>query len=85
MQQSAKFLFYLAIWTIYNVFGEYQQDFISLMWTFYGINVCYYVYICWSHFSKLILTTKEVIKKLSETTNVILATNKLVSATKKVI
>ena len=26
-------------------FSEYQQEFISLMLTFYGINVCYYVYI----------------------------------------
>ena len=52
------------------------------MLTFYCINVCYYVYIFWSHFSKPILTTEEVIKKLS--TNVILATNKLVSATENV-
>ena len=29
-------------------FGEYQQDFISLILTLYGINVCYYVYIFWS-------------------------------------
>ena len=34
-------------------FGEYQQDF-SLMSTLYGINVCYYFYILWSHFSKVI-------------------------------
>ena len=42
-------------------FSECQQDF-SLMLTLYGINVCYYFYILWSHFSKVILTTEEMIK-----------------------
>ena len=32
VQHSAKFVFYPSIWTIYNVFSEYQQDF-SLMLT----------------------------------------------------
>ena len=31
------------------------------MLNLYGINVCYYFYILWSHFSKMILTTEEVI------------------------
>ena len=55
------------------------------MLTFYGINVCYYVYIFWSHSSKLILTTEEVItptlKIIQTTTKVILDTNKMVSGT----
>ena len=42
-------------------FSEYQQDFILLILTLYGTNVCYYVYISWSHHLKLILTTEEVI------------------------
>ena len=50
------------------------------MLTLYGINVCYYFYILWSHFSKVILTTEEVItaifKVISTTTKVILATEK---------
>ena len=57
-----------------NFFSENQQDF-SLMLTLYGINVCYYFYILWSHFSKVILTTEEVIT----------ATLKVISATTKVI
>ena len=57
-EQSTKLVFYLSIWTIYNIFSEYQQDLIQLMLTFDGINVCYYVYIFWSHFSKMILTTE---------------------------
>ena len=40
--------------------SEYQQDF-SLMLTLDGINVRYYFYILWSHFSKVILTTEPVI------------------------
>ena len=41
-------------------FSENQQDF-SLMLTLYGINVCYYFYILWGHFSKMIMTTEELI------------------------
>ena len=55
----------------------------------YGINVCYYFYILWSHFSKVILTTEEVItgifKVISATTKVILATEEVITATLKVI
>ena len=51
----------------------------------YGINVCYYFYILWSHFSKVILTTEEVItaifKVISATTKVILATEEVIIAT----
>ena len=37
LQQSAKFVFYPSIWTIYNdFFSEYHQD-VSLMVTLYGI------------------------------------------------
>ena len=64
--------------------SQYQQDF-SLMLTLYGINVCYYFYILWSHFSKVILTTEEVItanfKVISATSKVILATEELIIAT----
>ena len=63
---------------------QYQQDF-SLMLTLYGINVCYYFYILWSHFSKVILTTAEVItptlKVTSTTTKAILATEEVNKAT----
>ena len=31
------------------------------MLTLYGIHFSYYFYILWSHFSKVILTTEEVI------------------------
>ena len=41
----------------------------------HGINVCYYLNILWCHFSKVILTTDEVIT----------ATLKVISATKKMI
>ena len=41
-------------------FSECQQDF-RLMKNFYGINVCYYFYILWCHFSEVILTTGDVI------------------------
>ena len=40
--------------------SEYQQDF-SLMLSFYGIDVCDHFYILRHHFSKVILTTDEVI------------------------
>ena len=57
--------------------------------TLYGINVSYYFYILWSHFSKVILTTEEVItsifKVISATTKVILATEEVITATLKVI
>ena len=53
------------------------------MLTLYGMNVCYYFYILWSHFSKVILTTEEVItaifKVISATTKVILATAEVIS------
>ena len=45
------------------------------MFTLYSINVCYHFYIVWSDFSKVILTTEEVIT----------ATLKAISATTKVI
>ena len=48
------------------------------MLTLYGINVCYYFYILWSHFSKVILTTEEVI---TATTKVILVTEEVIIAT----
>ena len=69
-------------------FSGYQQDF-SLILTLHGINVCYYFYILWNHFSKVILTTGEVItstfKVISATTKVILATEEVIIATLKVI
>ena len=58
------------------------------MLTLYGINVCYYFYILWSHFSKVILTTEEVItaifKVISATTKVILATAEVITTILKV-
>ena len=68
--------------------SQHQQDF-SLMLTLYGINVCYYFYILWSHFSKVILTTEEVItaifKVISVTTKVILVIEEVIIATLNVI
>ena len=59
------------------------------MLTLYGINVCYYGYIFWNHFSKLTLTTEEVItatlKIIQTTTKVILTTNEVITATLKVV
>ena len=59
------------------------------MLTLYGINVCYYFYILWGHFSKVILTTEEVItaifKVISATTKVILVTEEVIIATLNVI
>ena len=59
------------------------------MVTLYGINLCYYFYFLSSHFSKVILTTEEVItatlKMISATTKVILATEEVTTATLKVI
>ena len=59
------------------------------MLTLYGINVCYYFYILWGHFSKVILTTEEVItaifKVISATTKVILATEEVIITTLNVI
>ena len=52
------------------------------MLTLYGIKVCYYFYILWRHFSKVILTTEEVI---IATLNVISATTKVILATEEVI
>ena len=70
-------------------FSEYQQDFISLMLTFYGISICYYAYILWSYFSKIDLGTEEVItailKIIQTTTKVILNTNQVITFTLKVI
>ena len=58
------------------------------MLTLYGINVCYYFYILWSHFSKVILTTEEVITAIlnvfSATTKVILAIAEVITTTLKV-
>ena len=55
----------------------------------YGINVCFYFFILWSHFSKVILTTEEVItailKVISATTKVILANEEVIIATLNVI
>ena len=52
------------------------------MVTLYGINVCFYFYILRSHFSKVILTTEEVItailKVISATTKVILANEEVI-------
>ena len=68
--------------------SEYQQAF-SLMLTLYDINVCYYFYILWSHFAKVILTTEEVItaifKVISATTKVILATEEVIITNLNVI
>ena len=64
LQQSAKFVFYPSIWTIYNgFFSEYQQVFL-LMLTLYSIIFFYYFYILCSHFSKMILSPEEVITAL---------------------
>ena len=55
------------------------------MLTLYRINVCYHFYIFCSHFSKVILTTEEVItaifKGILETEKVIIATLNVISAT----
>ena len=55
------------------------------MLTLYGMNICYYFCICWSHFQKLSLTTEEVItatlKVISATTKVILTTEKVITTT----
>ena len=59
------------------------------MLTLYGINICYCFHILWSHISKVILTTEEVItttlKVISATTKVILATAEVITATLKVL
>ena len=62
------------------------------MCTLFGINVCYYhdnFSILWSHFSKVILTTEEVItenfKVTPATTKVILTTEDVITATLNVI
>ena len=59
------------------------------MLTLYGINACYYFYILWSHFSKVIFTTEEVItatfKATSATTKVSLTTEEVTIATLNVI
>ena len=36
------------------------------MSTIYSLNACYYYHILWSHFSKVILTTEEVITATSQ-------------------
>ena len=68
--------------------SEYQQAF-WLMLILYGINVCYYFYIPWSHFSNVILTTEKVItaifKVISATTKVILATEEVIITNLNVI
>ena len=81
-------------------FSQYKQDF-SFMLIVYDINVCYYFYILWCHFSKVItatiisattkviLTTEEVItttlKVISATTKVSLATEEVITVTLKII
>ena len=56
------------------------------MLTLYGINVCYYLCILSSHFSKVIFTTEKVItatlklSHISATTKVILATEEVTTA-----
>ena len=59
------------------------------MGTLYGINVCYYIYILWGHFFKVILTTEEVmtatLKVILSTTKVILTTDEVIRTTLKVI
>ena len=59
------------------------------MLTLCGRNVCYYFYVLWGHFSKVILSTEEVItstlKCISATTKVILATEDVLTSTLKVI
>ena len=59
------------------------------MLVLYGINVCYYFYILWSNFSKVILITERLLtatlKGISATTKVILATEKVITTTLKVI
>ena len=62
-------------------FSEYKHDF-SLMQILYGINVCYYFYILWCHFSKVITTTLKVI---SVTAKMILATEEVITGTMKMI
>ena len=39
---------------------EYKQHF-TLMLILHGMDVCYYFYILWGHFSKVILATDEVL------------------------
>ena len=57
------------------------------MLTLYSINVCYYF--LWSHFSKVTMTTGEVIttplKVIKATTKVILTTEEVITTTLKVI
>ena len=59
------------------------------MLTLYGVNVCYYFSILWIHFSKVILTTEEVItaifKVTPATTKVILVTEEVIIAALNVI
>ena len=62
MCNKAPSLYFISPFEQFKTFFiEYQQDFISLMLTLYDINVCYYDYIFCSYFSKLIVTTEEVI------------------------
>ena len=49
---------------------------------FYGTNVCYYCYILWCHFSKVTLTTGDMI---TATLKVIAATTKVIITTEEVI
>ena len=48
----------------------------------YGIHVCYYFYILWCHFLKVITATLKVI---SATAKVILTTEEVITTTLKVI
>ena len=69
-------------------FSEYKHD-LSLMLILHGINVCYYFYILWCHFSRMILTIGEMItatlKVILATTKVILTTEEVITTTLKVI
>ena len=52
----------------------------------YGISVCYYFYILWSHFLKVSLITERLIatlKVISATAKVILGTEKVITTTLK--
>ena len=65
------------------------------MLTLYGINVCYYFYILWSHFSKVILTTdhshsqshykRATLKVITVTTQVFLVTEEVIIANLSII
>ena len=54
------------------------------MLTLFGIKICFYFYILWCHFSKVILTTEMItatLKVITATTKVILTTEEVITAT----